>query len=1156
MATDSPVFHDPHGRRWRRVKRTYLFLAVVVTGVAVVFIMSVLANPVLPNFNLRQLNGLPRTADIKPKAPNIPANPSEQKAKKAQAELQRALATVKNIVPGKRRTHLAVVPPPPTLPAPITPASRPLSIGFYINWDESSYESLKRNLDHIDWVVPGWAQLQPTNANTPDPIDIDVDVAALNWIRETRPQVRILPMVQNVRDEKFDSALLAQAVSDEQHRQSLINSLLTFVQENKFSGVSVDFEEPPAAAQSNLLTFMQELHSTFSAKGLLVMQNVPFDDGDWNYKAYASASDYLCLMAYDQHWSRGDPGPVAAQSWFQQTLFERMKVLDPSKTIIALGNYGYDWSDQESDGKTVTFQEALITARESLEEGAMPSFDTASGNLFFEYDEDDGSHHKVWFLDAVSAFNQMRAASGYRPAGFALWRLGAEDPSIWSVLGTDQNNSPDGLRQINYGYIVDFQGNGELLDVMSRPQSGTRTIEVDPASGFIKSEQITAMPSSYVVARTGDKPGLLALTFDDGPDPRWTPAILDILKQENVPATFFIIGKNGQAYPDLVRRIVNEGHELGNHTFTHPNLGEIPLRVTELELNATQRLIESIVGRSTVLFRPPYFGDAEADKPQEVEPAILAQKLGYIMVGVRIDPDDWQLPVKADDVVNRTIDRAMDTNPETRGQVVLLHDSGGDRSATVEALPRLIHELRARGFRFVPVSDLAGLSRDQVMPVIPANQRVFTRADAVAFFFLSTGGWTLQWVFLIGILLGLGRLFFVGSLAFAQWLRSRRRERVHAGSDYEPFVSVIVPAYNEQLVVANTIRSLLSSDYRNYEIIVVDDGSEDATSRVVEENFGKDARVKLLTLANAGKASALNTGLSHAKGSVVVALDADTLFGPQTIGVLAHRFHNPKLGAIAGNAKVGNRVNIVTRWQALEYITSQNMDRRAFASLNCITVVPGAVGAWRRDLLEQVGGFPSDTLAEDQDLTLQIRQLGYEIGYEELAVAWTEAPDKLKTLARQRFRWAYGTLQCMWKHRDALFRPRYGTLGFIAMPNVWIFQILFPLISPVMDLMLLYTLVSTALDRWQQPTGYSSTNLQQVLFYYALFLAIDWISACFAFALERKERWRLLWWLFLQRFCYRQVMYYVMIKSVAMAVRGPVVGWGKLERKATAEARP
>lgn len=397
---------------------------------------------------------------------------------------------------------------------------------------------------------------------------------------------------------------------------------------------------------------------------------------------------------------------------------------------------------------------------------------------------------------------------------------------------------------------------------------------------------------------------------------------------------------------------------------------------------------------------------------------------------------------------------------------------------------------------------------------------------------------------------------FVGSLALGQWLRSRRRERLHAGSHYVPLVSILVPAYNEELVVESTIRSLLASDYSSYEIIVIDDGSQDNTSKVVRGKFGDDERVRLLTVANAGKAAALNTGLRQARGEIIIALDADTLFARQTVGALAHRFYDKQLGAIAGNAKVGNRINLVTRWQALEYITSQNMDRRAFASLDCITVVPGAVGAWRKDLVMEAGGFPSDTLAEDQDLTLKIRRLGYTIGYEETAIAWTEAPHNLRSLAKQRFRWAYGTLQCMWKHGNALFRPRYGTLGFIAMPNVWIFQILFPLISPVMDLMLIYVLAASALDRWEQPTGYSSTNLQQVLFYYALFLAIDWVSAGFAFLLERGERWSLLWWLFLQRFCYRQVMYYVMIKSVAMAIRGPVVGWGKLERKATVEAGP
>ena len=1148
---ESPVFHDPEGRRWRRIRRTWLALAIIVTTLAAIFIASVLANPALPRFNLRPVAGLPRPSDIKPKAPNVPANPSEQKARKTQAELQKALANTKRVVPGKRRSQISIVPAPPVLPAPIVPNSRPLSVGFYINWDDSSYESLKRNLDHLDWVVPEWVHLQ----DVPDgnnPLVTDIHAPALNWIRETRPQVRILPMVQNLINEKFDGKLLAKVIADDVHRQSLVNALLTFVQSNKFAGVCVDFEEPPPEAQDNLLTFMQQLHSAFASENLIVTQSVPFADEHWNYKQYAAASDYLILMAYDQNWSVSSPGPIAAQDWFERNLVNRMRELDSSKTIIALGNYGYDWSDRDSQANEMTFQESLVTAKES---DATPAFDPVSQTPYYDYDEEDGSHHKVWFLDGVTVFNQMRAASGFKPAGFAIWRLGSEDPSIWPLMDSS-NPSPDVLRHINYGYLVDFEGNGEILKVVSaQPQPGARDVEVDQATGFIRNELITAIPQSYIIERTGDKPGMLALTFDDGPDPRWTPAILDILKRENVPATFFIIGKNGQAYPDLLRRIVNEGHELGNHTFTHPNLGEMPLPVTRLELTATQRLIESVTGRSTVLFRPPYFGDAEADKPQEVAPAYLAQQLGYLMVGVRIDPDDWQLPVNADDVVKRCIDRTMDTNPETRGQVILLHDSGGDRSATVEALPRLIEALKARGFKFVPVSDLAGFSRDQVMPTIPASERMFTRADAVTFFFLSTGGWTLQWIFLIGIVLGLGRLIFVGSLALAQWLRSRRRERLHSGSAYCPLVSVIVPAYNEELVIANTIKSLLASDYQGYEIIVVDDGSQDGTSKVVAKQFGDDTRVRLITMPNAGKAEALNTGLMHAKGEVIIALDADTLFAPRTISALAHRFYDAEIGAIAGNAKVGNRINIVTRWQALEYITSQNMDRRAFASLNCITVVPGAVGAWRRDLLEKAGGFASDTLAEDQDLTLRIRRLGYKIGYEETAIAWTEAPDRLRTLALQRFRWAYGTLQCMWKHMDALFRPRYGALGFIAMPNVWIFQVLFPLISPVMDLMLIYTLVFSIIDRWQQGTDYSSTNLQQVLFYYALFLAIDWVSACFAFMLEKKERWSLLWWLFLQRFCYRQVMYYVMIKSVAMALRGPVVGWGKLERKATAEAQ-
>jgi len=488
---------------------------------------------------------------------------------------------------------------------------------------------------------------------------------------------------------------------------------------------------------------------------------------------------------------------------------------------------------------------------------------------------------------------------------------------------------------------------------------------------------------------------------------------------------------------------------------------------------------------------------------------------------------------------------------------VLLHDSGGDRSATVEALPKLIHELRANGYEFTTVADLAGITPDQAMPPIMEDQSFYARADAFVFYTASLTGWLIRWLFVLGIVLGIGRMTFIGILALTQFIRSKRREKIHFGESFEPLVCVVVPAYNEQKVICRTIESLLASDYPKLEIIIVDDGSSDETYQTAIEHFGDEASVAIYTKPNSGKADALNFGWRQAKGEIIVALDADTIFAPGTVSALAHRFADETVGAMAGNAKVGNRVNLVTTWQALEYVTSQNFDRRAFSTLNCITVVPGAVGAWRRSLLEQVGGFSSDTLAEDQDLTIEVRKLNYHVGYEENAIAYTEAPDTLKDLAKQRFRWSFGTLQCMWKHRSALFNPKYGTLGFIAMPNVWIFQVFFPLISPLMDLMFIGTLVSalTGALEHQREYAHTPTNLNQVAFYYALFLAVDWLGAFLAFMMEKSEDKRLLWRLLFQRFGYRQVMYWVMVKSVFTAARGAIVGWGKLERKATVEVR-
>jgi cellulose synthase/poly-beta-1,6-N-acetylglucosamine synthase-like glycosyltransferase len=420
--------------------------------------------------------------------------------------------------------------------------------------------------------------------------------------------------------------------------------------------------------------------------------------------------------------------------------------------------------------------------------------------------------------------------------------------------------------------------------------------------------------------------------------------------------------------------------------------------------------------------------------------------------------------------------------------------------------------------------------------------------------------WVLYCTFFTALILGFARLFFLSTLAIIQ--RLKRHQNPDAPITYAPAVSVVVPAFNEEMVICRTIETLLSQKYPGpIDVIVVDDGSPDATSEVARRDFGSHPRVSIFRKSNGGKASALNYGLAVAKGEIVVCLDADTLFAPNTIAELVQPLADPKVGAVAGNAKVGNRINLVTRWQAIEYVTSQNLDRRAFSLLNAITVVPGAVGAWRKALVLEAGGFSDDTLAEDQDLTMAIRRRGYEIEYADEAIGYTEAPDTLATLARQRFRWSFGTLQCLWKHsgihfwrqRGALLRPNAGSLGFIALPNVWIFQIIYPFISPIADLLFVWSLISVWAVRADHGATFALSSLQHVLTYYAVFLVVDWVATMLAFALEPGEDKSLTWLVLLQRFVYRQLMYWVVVRSIVAAFRGRLVGWGKLERKATVE---
>jgi peptidoglycan-N-acetylglucosamine deacetylase len=1133
-----PIFFDPKNRRAAHLSRIAWSLAVMSTVAGVVFLSSLFffrtfpeTLQTAPNLRYSLLNDVAKVQHLLPTVRNL--------ARKAHAE--------------KRKHRFSPSLHPLTVAAArakgvkvsVERREKPLTIGFYTGWDDGSLASLRNNIQHLDWIVPSWLYLQG------DPMELKITLdekeeKALLLIRREKPLAAILAMIQNSSAYQWDGAGLARLLADPERRRATIDGIVKFIESNNLQGVTIDFEQFPDTAHKDYIAFLKELGAIFKPRGWLVLVAAPFDDPSWSYKVYAKHCDFLMLMGYDEHWSSGEPGPVASQSWFSTRLAARMRELDPAHTIVAIGNYGYDWTEGgERQADDLTFQEVMLAAKDAK---ATIEFDPEMMNPRFSYG-DGGKTHRVWFLDATTAYNHLRAADRYRPAGYALWRLGAEDPSVWSLLPRTYNAPPPAsLATITPTGDVNFVGRGELLQVAAEPSPGARNFKVDDANATITSESYTKMPASFVIRRGGELPDKVALTFDDGPNPEWTPKILDILKEKGVRATFFIIGENGAANPRLVQRIVAEGHVLGNHTFTHPNLGETPDRVAGIELNATQRLIEALTGRSTRLFRPPYFGDAEPSTAEEIAPMQVAERMGYLTVGMKIDTEDWQAKVTPDEMIERAIAKATDPDPEKRGQVILMHDSGGERSRTVAALPGMIDALRGKGLDFVTVSELAKWPKDQAMPPVPSDEAAPV-VNRYVFFTLSWLQNALTYMFLLAIGLGVARLAVLCGLALAGRVREKRRE---PPSDADGLsVSVLIPAFNEAKVIGTAIRHILASTHQNLNIIVIDDGSTDGTSDVVRTCFADDARVTLISARNGGKARAINLGLAHADGDVVVVLDADTQFEPSTISRLVRWFADPKIAAVAGNAKVGNRINVLTRWQALEYVSAQNLERRALATLGCITVVPGAVGAWRRSSILNLGGFPADTLAEDQDLTIMIQRSGEKVVFDASAIAWTEAPDSMAGLARQRFRWAFGTLQCMWKHWRVNLNPRYGALGLVALPQVWLFQIALTLVSPLVDLALVLQIVRTITDYAQHGEQFNSGNLIITATYYAAFMTVDLTAATVAFLLEKKEDRTLLWWLILQRFGYRQIMYYVVAKSVIKALQGRLVGWGKLERKAT-----
>ena len=1005
----------------------------------------------------------------------------------------------------------------------------PVRAGFYVNWDMNSAYSLKKNISKMNIVIPEWYFL----ADSKGKLDARVEEETLDFIHKNK--VSVIPMLSNFKQWGTDSTLIL--LKNKNYRTHLIKEIETVLDTNDFQGINIDFENFPFKIKPYLIQFSKELYETLHPEGYLITIDLnPTDEQVW-YKELAPYYDFIFSMAYNEHYPDGEPGSISSLMFVEKALDNAMKDVPSEKVVLCVAGYGFDWP-KKGTAKKVTYQNLISLAKEYEED---VYFNLSQSDISIYYTDDEGQEHEAHCNDAAGTFNILRTAEDYSAAGVALWYLGSEDQRIWDFYTANLNE--DYLKKHPYNYrnlehidaidAVNYDGKGEILEMINEPDHGSTKFNFDLTDQLITNEQYKSLPSSYMLKRYGaDNPKKIALTFDDGPNTEFTPEILDILKQKKVPATFFVTGVNIENNIPLIRRIYREGHEIGNHTFTHPNLEITSDNRERVELRSTRLLLESILGYSTLLFRPPYNTDAEPKNLFQIKSLAVAHDEGFISVTSYIDPNDWQEDVTADTIVARA-KACLLLSPDKRGNIMLLHDAGGERSQTIIALPQIIDYYEKQGYKFVTVSALMGKSRDQVMPAVASKFKITETLDLI--FFSMTYAWDhfLHGFFIVAILLIISRLLVIALLAIFQQIKEKRKKTSEI--EYTPKVSIIVPAYNEELNAERTVHNLLKSNYPDLEVIFVDDGSKDDTYNKVKTTFENNTKVTVLTKPNGGKAAALNFGIKQAKGEILVCIDADTVLPSDAIPKLIPYFADLEVGAVAGNVRVGNTLNLLTNWQSIEYTTSQNFDRRAFDAVNAILVVPGAIGAFRKTALEEIDGFTTDTLAEDCDLTLRLLIAGYRIRTCNEALALTEAPETLNMFLKQRSRWTFGMMQSFWKHRDMLFMSKKLNISWIALPNLLIFNFIIPFFSPIVDILFI--------------AGLFTYDAPEYVFFYLLYYIIDCIIAFMAYKFDnQKFTFKTAIYLFVQRFIYRQLLFYVLFKSYKKAIKGELVSWGVLKR--------
>src|SRR5438552_1885625 len=668
------VFSDPTGKRWPRLRLILLIAGVLLFLATVLFVQTLFVAPQMSvPFSLRQLKG--QLKALQKENPAGQLSPSSLLWQKFGAARQAA------------KKLGGTAPTPPLRPRKKSPNNE-VRLAFYTNGDPYSYASLEQHAAQITHLCPEWM----TVIDGLGDLQIDGDTR-LSKLTASKG-IALMPLLTNLVGDIWQPEAIENLAHGPAKRQDrFIQRVLSVLPSAKASGVVVVWVAIDPAYKKDITGFIDKfadaLHDDNKELWLCVQPNQELDYID--FEALSDNVDRFVAMLFDETSDTDPPGPLASRSWFEGWLHSLLEDADTKQWIFAIGSYGYYWTIGGRKAEMISFSEAMSRANDAEIESAEVRGPAYSPYFYFQ---DEDKEHAVWCLDAVTFLNQLREVRDKKAGGFALYRLGSEDPAIWDALnvprdfkfatanpssGGFDNQTRQSLEVIKSTDTITDVGDGEIVTVDEERTDGLRTLAVD-ADGYLTAKYVkfAEFPTLYHQGAASEHQ--VAITFDDGPDPRWTPQVLDILKAENVKAAFFLVGVNAERYPGLVRRIVNEGHEIGNHTYYHPNLALCWPEHIRVELNATQLLLETITGRATTLFRPPYAADTGPTQLAELTPLKIAEDLNYLIVLESIDPQDWSKP-GADVILQRVKQQRHD------GSVILLHDAGGDRSQTVEALP-------------------------------------------------------------------------------------------------------------------------------------------------------------------------------------------------------------------------------------------------------------------------------------------------------------------------------------------------------------------------------------------------------------------------------------------------------------------------------------